>query len=401
MNDREGKVLIMGGGIAGMALALFLKKANIQAEVFEARGLLEGIGGGLNLAPNGLNVLANINLHKAVINAGTIVKYAHFLNGKGQTLARFRYSIPEKYNYPGVNIARATLSYILLKEIRAQGIKITFNKKLTDIVKLSNGIRACFEDRTTADGTLLVGADGVSSAVRKYILPDGPTPKFTGIVASGGFVPTAKLWNQTPEWMNNLNFVYGKNGFFGFGGADKGSIMWWTNLRVNTPYSKDELIHFDESKEKQMLLERYRNYTSPVPNIIQNCENPIRINIFDIQSLPRWYEGRIMLIGDAAHAVSPNSGQGASMALEDAMLLAKLIRDDANYETAFSKFESMRKPRVERIVEEGRRRGDDKEVVDPIKSLLREIMIRIFVNLFGVKGNQWLFEYKIDWDNKN
>ena len=114
--------------------------------------------------------------------------------------------------------------------------------------------------------------------------------------------------------------------------------------------------------------------------------------------MPNWSDKRIVLIGDAAHAVSPNAGQGASMALEDTMLLAKLIRDEKTFPSAFEKFETVRKPRVEKIVKEGRRRGIDKTIVSPFQQAIRELMIRIFVNLFAEKGNQWLWEYKISWN---
>jgi 2-polyprenyl-6-methoxyphenol hydroxylase-like FAD-dependent oxidoreductase len=104
-----------------------------------------------------------------------------------------------------------------------------------------------------------------------------------------------------------------------------------------------------------------------------------------------------VLIGDAAHAVSPNAGQGASMALEDAMYLARLLRDGDDYEEVFARFEQDRKPRVERIVAEGRRRGTDKQIVGPVQARIRELMIAVFVNLFGPRGDDWLHSYRVDW----
>jgi 2-polyprenyl-6-methoxyphenol hydroxylase-like FAD-dependent oxidoreductase len=107
----------------------------------------------------------------------------------------------------------------------------------------------------------------------------------------------------------------------------------------------------------------------------------------------------VVLIGDAAHAVSPNAGQGASMALEDAIYLAKVLREaQGDHERAFARFERDRKPRVERIVAEGRRRGSDKKTVTPFESALRNAMLAVFFNLFGERSQDWLYRYRIDWD---
>jgi 2-polyprenyl-6-methoxyphenol hydroxylase-like FAD-dependent oxidoreductase len=124
----------------------------------------------------------------------------------------------------------------------------------------------------------------------------------------------------------------------------------------------------------------------------------LRLNLYDIRSLPTWQRGRVLLIGDAAHAASPNSGQGASMALEDAMYLARLLRDSpGEYLRAFRQFETDRKPRVEAIVTEGRRRGGDKETVSPFKATLRNMLMRFFLKRAAARKIDPVMAYKIDW----
>jgi len=151
---------------------------------------------------------------------------------------------------------------------------------------------------------------------------------------------------------------------------------------------------------RRQLLERYGSYYQPIPRLIARTREIIALNIFDIQSLPHWHDGRVMLIGDAAHAVSPNSGQGASLALEDAMYLAKLLRDCAgNYVTAFESFERDRKPRVERIVAAGRRAASDKAIITPLQSKIRNFMIGVMVRLFGIPGMHETLRYRIDWND--
>jgi 2-polyprenyl-6-methoxyphenol hydroxylase-like FAD-dependent oxidoreductase len=149
------------------------------------------------------------------------------------------------------------------------------------------------------------------------------------------------------------------------------------------------------------LLERFQCYHEPIPGLIEHTDSLLRMNVYDIQSLPTWHKGgRILLIGDAAHAVSPNSGQGASLALEDAMCLAKLMRDCAgDVEHAFVQFERERKPRVEKIVAEGRRRASDKEIVSPIQSKIRNWMMQLFFRLAKPNSDQWILGYKIGWES--
>ncbi|WP_172277970.1 FAD-dependent oxidoreductase [Chryseobacterium sp. LAM-KRS1] len=395
--EENRKAIILGAGIAGTAMALFLEKIGISSEIFELRSREETAGGGLNIAPNGMNVLAELGLAEEIIQSGCPVHEGVFRNGKGKRLAKMLFTDLQKFPQPAVSMKRQTLVDILRKAVRTKNIPLYFEKKVKDIVQTDDGkVIVSFDDDTVSIGDLLIGADGINSEVRKSVAPE-IQPEFTGIISHAGFISKDKLAGLTDREFRNINFIYGKNGFFGFSGANDKELMWWTNVISEMPWSKDQLknIHVDE--EKEVLNKQYGNYSFPVSDIINNADSYLRINVFDVRFLPVWSHRKIILIGDAAHAVSPNSGQGASMALEDAMLLAKLLRDQKECLSAFSLFEQERRPRVEKIVLEGRRRGEDKVVVNGFKQFIRETMIRIFINLFGSKGNDWLFSYKIKW----
>lgn len=391
------KVLIIGGGIAGPAMALFLKKIGIQSEVFEANEASFSNGAGLSLAPNGVNILAELGLFPNTINNGSAVTNGVFKNAMGKKLAQFRFSNLSRYKYPSINIKRATLNKIMLDELNKQNILIHFNKKLQNILQTEREVTAAFDDGTSATGNFLIGADGVRSIVRNFVLDNPLRPDFTGVIGCGGFVDKSKISSLTQSDSNDINFIYGKNGFFGYTGVNGNELMWWTNIMADNPYTKEEQVNFDREEERKSLLKQYSSYSFPITDIINNSSNFLRLNVFDVQFLPKWSNNKIILIGDAAHAVSPNSGQGASMALEDAMLLAKLIRDESTFERAFSTFEHTRRSRVEKIVLEGRKRGNDKVIVNRFQQKIRELMIRIFVNAFAEKDNDWLFNYKIEW----
>jgi 2-polyprenyl-6-methoxyphenol hydroxylase-like FAD-dependent oxidoreductase len=397
-NNSIQKAIIIGGGIAGPCMALFLKKIGINSQIFEASSSHEGIGAGLNIASNGMSVLAELGLAEKIISVGSVAKDGVMKNSKGKLLAKFKFTNTEKYIYPNVNIKRLAVTEQLLRELESNSIEVYYNKKLVSIIQNENEVEAHFSDGSVVKGDILIGADGVRSIVRNFVLNNSLNPSFTGIVGSGGFTSKTKIPNLSEKDLDNLSFVYGTEGFFGYGGVSEDEIMWWTNIKVESPIPKENLKDFDQEQERKELLKQYGKYSFPIPDIILSSESFVRVNVYDVQSLPNWSNNRIILIGDAAHAVSPNAGQGASMALEDTMLLAKLIRDEKTFSIAFEKFETMRKSRVEKIVKEGRSRGVDKTIVSPFQQKIRELMIRIFVNLFAEKGNRWLLEYKIDWD---
>jgi 2-polyprenyl-6-methoxyphenol hydroxylase-like FAD-dependent oxidoreductase len=397
-NAFKGKILIIGGGIAGNALALFLHKAGIACEVFEAYERVDQVGGGLGLAPNGMNVLAALGLADKVKQRGTVALENVFYTRSGFTLAQIKNGDPAKLGQPAVSMVRSALHEVIRDEVEAQGIHIEYHKRLQNITCDENKVVAHFDDSTHAEGDLLVGADGIHSKTRRTILPDGPEPGYVGIVGVGGVVPAAAVTHLTQRQKQSFSFTYGARGFFGYCGAENGDMMWWSNLPRERELTREEMSKFSLDDLKAEMLAIYGDYHDPIPTLIRNTVKPLKHNIFDIQSLPAWHKGRILVIGDAAHAVSPNAGQGAAMALEDAMYLAKLLRDCGDYEQVFTQFEQDRKPRVERIVAEGRRRGSDKIIVTPFQQKIREFMIMLFLNLFGVKGEAWLYEYKIAWD---
>jgi 2-polyprenyl-6-methoxyphenol hydroxylase-like FAD-dependent oxidoreductase len=401
MTSTAPRVLIIGGGIAGPALALFLKKANIDCLLFETHTRAEGVGGGFCLAPNGMNVLAELGLVEKVAARGSQALENVFRNDRGRVLARWSNGDPRTYGQAAVCLSRSALYEVLASEMQSQGIAARYQKRLRSISDVADPpqVTAHFEDGTRVDGDLLIGADGIHSAARRSILPAGPAPAFVGITGVGGFVDAHAIPTLTQRDQETLNFTTGGRGFFGYCGGGSGRMMWWANLPRAEPLDRDQLQKSDWTATRDELLGIYGDYHEPVPSLIRHSQPPLRVNIHDIQSLPTWHRGRVLLVGDAAHAVSPNSGQGASMALEDAMYLAKLLRDArGDFQPALAQFERDRKPRVERIVAEGRRRAGSKKIVGPLRSKLRELMLSVFLTLFGVPGQDWMYRYRIDWN---
>ncbi|HEY4354476.1 MAG TPA: FAD-dependent monooxygenase [Acidobacteriaceae bacterium] len=142
--------------------------------------------------------------------------------------------------------------------------------------------------------------------------------------------------------------------------------------------------------------------TASQADSLQSAEQILNVAIHDVPSLPAWSSGRVILLGDAAHAVAPHSGQGASMALEDAMYLAKLLSEmrSASTEAIFAAFEAHRRPRTDKVIALGRRNGQRKERMTPFAYWMQQAMIRIFVPLARTKSRDWLLGYKVELPNK-
>ena len=181
-----------------------------------------------------------------------------------------------------------------------------------------------------------------------------------------------------------------------------GNIGWWSNYGASSPLSPDELK--DMSDVIPHALELNKNTHFPAKELIQKSSLVLKVNIFDIQTLPTWHTAnRILLIGDAGHAISPNSGQGVSLAVEDASLLALLLsRTSGAPNQIFEKFERMRKARVEKIIAQGRRKKKNKVEVGVVGEWIRNMILRIVFELFGVEREMgWQYRYRIDWETES
>ena len=189
--------------------------------------------------------------------------------------------------------------------------------------------------------------------------------------------------------------------------------MWWTNWTIPHPYTPEEKRDASDVRDKAMQLFEGRDMMYPCMEMIKASSIYIKQSIFDIRSLPSWHKSRVCLIGDAAHAVqfyvialtqvSPNSGQGASLALEDASLLALLLsRSHSSPQEVFIEFENKRRKRVELIVDAGRRQKSNKTEVSSIGMWIRNAFLAILFWALGVEkmaGKAW--RYRIDWDEPN
>jgi 2-polyprenyl-6-methoxyphenol hydroxylase-like FAD-dependent oxidoreductase len=393
MTRQSRKALIIGAGIAGPVAAIFLRKAGFAAELFEAWPYSTGIGGGLQIAPNGMHVLAEIGLAEEMIRRGSVAESFDFYSQSGRLLGSLNRNMEARFGQPAVNMCRATLNEALINQAWCSNVELRFEKRLAAIEdRADRPLVAHFTDGSTAEGDFIIGADGVHSAVRTHVVPDGPTPFDTGLIGFGGFVPREVL-DAFPIGQC-VETTFGQSGFFGYGFCSSDpadGVMWWS---TQPSHGVDAATFRAMSQDaiRRHLLDFHRGWHDPIPQILAAAENIVVTDTLDVATLPMWSRGRALLIGDAAHATSPHAGQGASLALEDAMRLGALMSRDQELGLTFQNFEAERRPRAEKIVALARRNGNSKREFSATGAWIRDHMLKLLLPISG-KGMDWMYAY--------
>ncbi|HEY1216510.1 MAG TPA: NAD(P)/FAD-dependent oxidoreductase [Bryobacteraceae bacterium] len=357
-------------------------------------------GGALGLAPNGMSVLAAAGVIEQVRDVSVTSSEWIFENQNGRPLARSNSGDPGRYGQAGAMITRAALQRVLVDRAQSQGIPVRYGKRLVHIVdKPNQPVVAHFSDGTCAEGDFIVGADGIGSQVRQAVMPTAPKPAYTGMMAPGGFSPCLDP-SVAPRSDQRVHFIFGQKAFFGYFNTvtpEGPRTAWWSTASAPLE-TKEQMASISRAELQERLLRLHSDWANPVPQLITSATEILNIAIHDVPSLPTWSAGRTVLIGDAAHAVAPHSGQGASMALEDAMLLAKLLRESNGTALGrvFAEFEQQRRPRTDKVIALGRRNGRRKEVLSPIAYWIQQQMIRLFVPLTLGRRQDWLLAYKVE-----
>ena len=393
MLQRRRKALIIGAGIAGPVAAILLKRAGFDAELFEAWPYSTGIGGGLQIAPNGMRVLAEIGLADDIIATGSISESFDFCSKSGRRIGSINWNMKKRFGQPAVNMRRSTLMEAIVNKAWCEDVELRFEKRLARIEdRADRPIVAPFTDGSSAEGDFLIGADGVHSMVRQHVLPDGPRPFDTGLVGFGGFVPRALI--EETGIGPRIEATFGQSGFFGYGFCSpdpQNGGMWWST-QPSQGLDAATYRAMDQQAIKRHLLDFHAGWHEPIQRILQAAEDIVVTDTLDVATLPVWSRGRTLLIGDAAHATSPHAGQGASLALEDAMRLGCLMQTGQELGQTFQAFEQERRSRVERIVAIARRNGNSKREFSAAGAWIRDRMFKMLIPVAS-RGMEFMFTY--------
>lgn len=393
MNDTR-TALVIGGGIAGPVAAMALRKAGIEATVYEAYPTTaDGIGGGLGIAPNGINALSVVGADHVVRDLGAPMKSMVIQSWTGKRLAEFA-SPPD---LPVMRFVwRADLYRGLYDEATRRGIRIEHGKRLIGITDTGDAVTAQFDDGTSATADLLVGADGVRSTVRSLIDPAAPDPRYGGLISFGVGLPHTDL----PPTADKMHMVFGKRAFLGYQIFDDGSGGWFVNLPHPEPMTLTEARQVSQEQWLRVLREALADDRGPGLRLL-DLTDPADLLVvgpmLDLPTVPTWSRGRTVLVGDSAHAPSSSSGQGVSLAVESAVQLARCLRD-LPHERAFAAYERERRPRVEKIIAMAARTNSNK-AAGPVARVLRDLLLPVLMKVAAKPEKMaWQNAYRIDWD---
>ncbi|MBB1153591.1 FAD-dependent oxidoreductase [Amycolatopsis dendrobii] len=363
-------VSVIGGGIAGAATAMALQRAGIEATVYEAYPkAADGVGSALTLSPNGRNALRQIGADDAVAAVGIEVPGMVMQNHKGRVVGRFD-GLPDLP--PSLLLRRDRLYRALMDEALSRGITAEFGKRLKSVENKADQAIAHFADGSSAAGDVLIGADGIRSAVRSALDPAAAAPRYTGLLGLGGWIRNPGL----PVTGNCQHFAFGKRAFFGYF-IDADEILWFSNVPAADPA---EAKTAPPQHWLSVLRERHADDV-PARDIIAllKPEDVGRPGILeDIPTVRTWHRGRVVLVGDAAHPTSPSSGQGASQAVESSLELARALRDAPDVATAFAQYEAARRERVERIIARAAKINNDK-AAGPVARIMRDLLMPVMM----------------------
>jgi FAD-dependent urate hydroxylase len=391
------KALIVGGGVAGPVTAMALQRAGIDAVVYEAYPPTTAeVGSYLTVATNGLDALRAVDADAPVLAAGFSTPTNVLWSGTGRRLGAVSNGGRLPDGTTSHTIKRARLYRALHQQATARGIPFQYGKRLTGAdVTPDGGVAARFQDGTTAAGDLLVGADGVHSATRRLIDPEAPAGRYVGLVNFGGYTHDAGVAAEPGVW----HMVFGRRAFFGYVLDPAGGAVWFANVpRPQVSDAEREATTFQQWQRQ--LVDLFASDRGPAAELI--AAGALELagdNTHDLPSVPTWRKGPMVVIGDAAHAPSPTSGQGASMAAEDAVVLAKCLRDLPDIPRALEAYERLRRRRVERIVAQGARTGSTK-TPGPAGRVLRDLLLPVaFRFLVTDRSLAWVYDHHLDWDS--
>lgn len=388
--------LIIGGGIAGPVAAMALQRAGVAATVYEAHDRPSAdIGSYLGVATNGIDALQAIDAHEPVLRAGFPTAVNVLVSASGKRLGTVSNGGRLADGTVAHTLKRATLARILREQAERRGIRVEHGRRLVTADRNSDGtVAARFDDGTTICGDVLVGADGVHSVTRRIIDPGAPAGRYIGLTNFGGYTEGLSAPSEQGQW----RMIFGRRAFFGYTVDPAGGIAWFANL-PRPPIDPDERAATTTQQWTDQLVNAFADDHGPAAEIIASGRLEFAAdNTHDLPSVPTWHNGSMVIIGDAAHAPSPTSGQGASMAIEDAVVLGKCLRDISDTPTALATYEGLRRSRVERIVAQGARTGRSK-TPGPVGRALADVLLPVVFTLFVTeKKLAWMYDHHIDWD---
>lgn len=369
---------IIGAGIGGLTTAIALNQKGISTRIFEQTKKIKPVGAGIILANNAMQVYEKLGLRKEIEEQGNSISSMSITKANLSPLSKVDLSFFEKkYQVKNIAIHRAALQQILLNNLPKNTIYL--NHHLTKIESNNLGNVLTFANGIKTQSSVLIGADGLQSVVRQNLFPDYKLRNAKQICWRG-----ITTYTLPHKYRHELNEAWGENSRFGFVQIAKNKVYW---------YALKSFKH-DKNEFAKQHIETYFEAYSPVIKDIIFATDKEQLHTAEIADLPpihTWYQENTCLIGDAAHAMTPNMGQGACQAIEDAYILSNYL-DTYEVHTAFKEFQRVRLPKAHQVVKASWILGKIAHASHPIVRGIRNQLLRITPSSFSQKQSEQLFQ---------
>jgi len=373
-------VVVAGAGIGGLTLAIALRRRGARVRVFERANHLGAVGAGIGLPANGVKALQTLGLGESVTRAGMIVRRAAILDARGRPLGA-EVDLTSVYQEIGASLValhRARLHALLLDAL-GSGV-VTTGAHVVSFEQTADVVHVALMTGERVEAKLLVGADGLHSNVRAQVVGNDP-PVYSGYTSWRGVTPanTVTVPARTTE-------SWGRGERFGIVPIGFGEIYWFA-VADAPPNRRDTDVRGE-------LMARFGSWHEPVAAIIEATppERIMRTDIYDRAPIERWHSGRVVLLGDAAHPMTPNLGQGAGQAIEDAVVLDECLAQATSIEEALTHYEQRRVARANGIVRASRQFGAIAQWSNPLAAWLRDRVMSLTPPAAAVRQARKLME---------
>ncbi|HEX6536774.1 MAG TPA: FAD-dependent monooxygenase [Gemmatimonadaceae bacterium] len=359
-------VAAIGGGIGGLTAAIALAHRGIETHVYESAPCLREEGAGLAVSPNAMEVLRRLDLAERVLAAGVPLERFELHDARSGLLQAAEFAgAARRHGSPTVAIHRRRLRDILAAEVPASHVHT--GATCEGVAEKGGRVQVRFTGGDVVGADLVIGADGLRSTVREYVAPGRPT-RYSGqtsLRAVAAFELPRELQRAAREiWAPRMRF--------GIVPIGPGEVYWYAAFDAPAGGTGRAV------EEELPLKELCDTFPPPVATIVAATDPAriIRTDMYDLPPFRGWSRGRVALLGDAAHATTPNLGQGAAQAIEDAWVLADRIASVASVEEALRAYEEIRRPKAAFVVRRSWTIGRAAHLANPVGRAVRNLAMR-------------------------
>ncbi len=356
------QAIIIGGGIGGLCTAIALRQIGIDVRVYERTEAFERVGAGLSVWANAIGALRKLGLADPVIEAGSVFRRAEFRAPSGKVLQSGELGT---FSEPNVGIHRAELHRVLASALPSETLWL--GMKCNSVEQDAESVTIHLSNGKTDQADLVIAADGLRSVIRQQLFPgtrlyNENRTSWRGVAATQDVI-TPDIVYQT----------WGRGHRFGYLYVDQKHVYWFAV--VNLPEGQT----LPAAERKDFLCRHFKGWHHPIEHLIEmtTADAFLETAIYHIEPLEKWSKGRITLLGDAAHAATPDMGQGGCMAIEDAVVLARSLSQEKDLASALNRYEAERKPRTTWIMKQSKAVGRIAQLDNRFLCTLRDFMLTV------------------------